>query len=306
MNGPGKYPPVSFAEAARIAEGWPGFRWMSGELHGPCPDCGGEDRFWLSEKKGGDVGFNCRQCGGPRQETRLGLLDALRGNGLAPAPVRQKMQRTKLPARTTPADALGIWEKGQTIPGAATAPAHACNTWAARFGFEVDSWPDSLGYRGGYLLARYERAGIYCASAEKIPLKGGGKKTYGPRRDAVCILSDPPGAAECWLVEGVKDGLALAYLLRCAGIRARVVALGGVANAKPAPALYAASGRRIVLALDNDAEGSTATQRLGEALAGLRSPDPRPQRPPRNIKDWADLTAFPAPLENKIRYLQNG
>ena len=32
-----------------------------GEWHGPCPNCGGTDRFWINEFKG-ELYTHCRQC----------------------------------------------------------------------------------------------------------------------------------------------------------------------------------------------------------------------------------------------------
>ena len=34
---------------------------IKGEHHGPCPACGGTDRFWIKEYKG-EVRVHCRQC----------------------------------------------------------------------------------------------------------------------------------------------------------------------------------------------------------------------------------------------------
>ena len=48
------------------------------EHHGPCPNCGGVDRFWISEYQG-DVKVNCRQCGDWKA-----IIDILRQRGLYP------------------------------------------------------------------------------------------------------------------------------------------------------------------------------------------------------------------------------
>jgi phage/plasmid primase-like uncharacterized protein/KaiC/GvpD/RAD55 family RecA-like ATPase len=48
------------------------------EHHGPCPSCGGVDRFWISEYQG-NLKVNCRQC-----EDWKGIIDILRQRGLYP------------------------------------------------------------------------------------------------------------------------------------------------------------------------------------------------------------------------------
>ena len=48
------------------------------EHHGPCPSCGGVDRFWISEYQG-NLKVNCRQC-----EDWKGIIDILRKRGLYP------------------------------------------------------------------------------------------------------------------------------------------------------------------------------------------------------------------------------
>ena len=38
---------------------WPKLKKIGSEYKGPCPNCGGKDRFWVRK----DGIFNCRQCG---------------------------------------------------------------------------------------------------------------------------------------------------------------------------------------------------------------------------------------------------
>ena len=49
-----------------------------GEWHGPCPNCGGKDRFWINEHKG-ELYAHCRQC----QDFSV-IKDAMRDQGLLP------------------------------------------------------------------------------------------------------------------------------------------------------------------------------------------------------------------------------
>ena len=48
------------------------------EYHGPCPCCGGKDRFWINEFHG-EIRVNCRQC-----EDYAGITRVLRDQGLLP------------------------------------------------------------------------------------------------------------------------------------------------------------------------------------------------------------------------------
>ncbi len=48
------------------------------EYHGPCPCCGGKDRFWINEFHG-EIRVNCRQC-----EDYAGISRVLRDQGLLP------------------------------------------------------------------------------------------------------------------------------------------------------------------------------------------------------------------------------
>ena len=48
------------------------------EHHGPCPNCGGVDRFWISEYQG-NLKVNCRQCQDWKE-----IIQILRERGLYP------------------------------------------------------------------------------------------------------------------------------------------------------------------------------------------------------------------------------
>ena len=50
----------------------------TGEWHGPCPNCGGTDRFWINQHKG-KLCTHCRQCGDFKA-----IKDALRDQDLLP------------------------------------------------------------------------------------------------------------------------------------------------------------------------------------------------------------------------------
>lgn len=57
-----KYPPIYWAEYAdSIINKYNLKETVKGEHHGPCPACGGTDRFWIKEYQG-QVRVHCRQC----------------------------------------------------------------------------------------------------------------------------------------------------------------------------------------------------------------------------------------------------
>ena len=57
-----KYPPIYWAEYAdSIINKYNLRETVKGEHHGPCPACGGTDRFWIKEYQG-QVRVHCRQC----------------------------------------------------------------------------------------------------------------------------------------------------------------------------------------------------------------------------------------------------
>jgi len=51
---------------------------ISNEYHGACPNCGGKDRFWISNFQG-DVKVNCRQCSDWKR-----IIDIMRSDGVYP------------------------------------------------------------------------------------------------------------------------------------------------------------------------------------------------------------------------------
>src|SRR6056300_152068 len=61
MQRDSKYPTPYWSEwSDRIIQAYNLKQTAKGEYHGPCPSCGGVDRFWISEKLG-EVKAFCRQ-----------------------------------------------------------------------------------------------------------------------------------------------------------------------------------------------------------------------------------------------------
>lgn len=80
---------LTFNEVVRLLS-FDGYRRSGSEIKGPCPSCGGTDRFWAKPAPDGGARLGCRQCGAPNhtahlyQPTRQKLgLPTLRGQSFA-------------------------------------------------------------------------------------------------------------------------------------------------------------------------------------------------------------------------------
>ena len=69
ITGPCK--PVQFSDCAlQIIETWK-LKKMGDERYGPCPNCGGENRFWIYCIPPDILAMTCRGCGGRGQKRHL-------------------------------------------------------------------------------------------------------------------------------------------------------------------------------------------------------------------------------------------
>ena len=76
-----KYKPTYWAEwSDRIITELSLKRLAKNEWHGSCPNCGGRDRFWITERVG-EVKVHCRQCNDFKA-----ITDAMRSRGIWPMP----------------------------------------------------------------------------------------------------------------------------------------------------------------------------------------------------------------------------
>ena len=74
-----KYPePIYSVYAPQIISALQLRKTSAKEHHGPCPNCGGVDRFWISEYQG-NLKVNCRQCQDWKE-----IIQILRERGLYP------------------------------------------------------------------------------------------------------------------------------------------------------------------------------------------------------------------------------
>lgn len=277
------------------------------EYAGPCPKCGGNDRFHLDAAA---RWWFCRQCHDKRDSAigylmwrdGLGFVDAsaaLAGGELPTAPAPQ---RPRAPAQAEPEPPGELWQ-------------HAANglvAWA-----ETELWrsPAALAYlrgrgltdasirdaRLGYIPAHLERPAakwglpkpVHIRQGWLIPCYMGGALWYakvrqerpepsGPLSAKYLALAGshkkgavfgldllPPGAADVVLIEGELNAL---VLRQCLAPVCGVLSIGDAGNIPGGAAMPAlARARRLLALLDQDKAGQQGQQRLLGAFARARA-----------------------------------
>ena len=74
----GKYPPATYSIYAPQIVSALDLKRFGNEYKGSCPNCGGTDRFWITDYQG-EVKVNCRKCGDWKA-----IIEALRGLNVYP------------------------------------------------------------------------------------------------------------------------------------------------------------------------------------------------------------------------------
>ena len=275
------------------------------EWIGPCPLCGGEDRFHVRDS-GGRAAVGCRGCidgqsSGERAKRFGEVLRAVfpaRGGGVArlparvprtaPAPVNGheaarraiagRLWAATMPADDTPARAYlagrWVWPPdgiGPSLP--------ASVRWLPRgtAGRDVAAdWYDVPKQTAGALVFAYRLPGGDLAAVELEALLTDGtrpdprwRKTYGPRTGAA--FEAAAGGGETVLCEGAVTALAARWLHP----DCRVLATGGTSGLE---AVARQVKGRLVLEVDGDAAGQAMVARiqaarpLGEVQAAFSPP----------------------------------
>ena len=265
------------------------------EWVGPCPRCGGTDRFHVRA----DGVFGCRVCG---EDDNAGLyravMDACGYDGGTDTDTWRPSQRPATRRRPEPKANTGPGLRGvaQAAWGAAmpttNTPAHAYlshhrRIWPAERALPASvrwlplrSVPDTMRRAldaitapdviCGVMLCAYTTTGGTVNSAKCEALDAGGarqhdaagpwKRNYGARDGALFVALDAPGG-DWHLTEGEADALAIG-----AGLDAgRVVCASGTSGWTVATCADAGD-RRIILHPDNDGAGVRA---VGKLLAAL-------------------------------------
>ncbi len=285
-------------QTALEASGWEG-RKARGEWSGPCPVCGGTDRFHVAAGRRVAVVASCRKgCGFPEIARAVfgdrprPSLDPWRNGRPAwqgePRGSRKTAPRaapspSSSPSRSVPdaraALAARLWWHSVPVP---PNPEHPARRWAAR----RDLWPASRPFpdtvrwlspwrvRPGAVIAAFAPlgpgpapSGVQCVhigpdGSPATDRDGLGKRSHGSMRGAVCLIGDPlPEAVRVHVAEGLADALAIAA--RCDGV---ALAAGGTSGFPRLADPLATLSLPVTVWPDGDPEGRKAAQKLAEAL----------------------------------------
>lgn len=270
------------------------------QYEGPCPACGGDDRFSVQVR---DASIICRNCdpSGENRKAFKPILQALGLYGLPPEPAARVRPPTdiRMDGRTDAersAAAERFWNSPHCGPIAGS-PAEA---WL--LGRSLRAAPDvdlpALRFRPD---ARHleRKQNMPCMLAKVTDPRSGRiigvhrtfftigppveRKVLGRIAGGGIMLRGRIDDHTVIVTEGVEDGLAILQ----AGTRHTVWATGGnhMAKFQPPPA-----ARFMVIAAHRDAAGDRAARDLA---GSAKSANPRIQgkiiRPPENSGDWNDL-----------------
>ena len=267
------------------------------EWIGPCPLCGGDDRFHVRDREG-RAAVGCRGCinGQPDGEraARFGeLLKAVfpdRGGATArsPANVRRtppahgngheaargefagRLWAAAVSANDTPARAYlagrWVWPPDGIGPGL---PASV--RWLPRGAVRRDvaaDWYDAPEHAAGAIVYAFRQPGAATIRAVGLDALGADgrrpgkrwRRTFGQKKGAAFVVGAVGGDPPLVIVEGEVDALASTWLYP----GAEVWAAGGGGATALAPAIL--TGRRVVIEADPDGPGRGAALKLDKAL----------------------------------------
>ena len=218
------------------------------EFVGPCPHCGGTDRFHLRDGGGGRAIVGCRGCidGTPRPERARRFGEILRaaglarrsGNGAGPRDPRPPAPPRKTdPAAGTRFHAATVWALARRVDPGCPARIYlaARRCWPDRRDVPL---PDSVGWlprsrmplgralpripatAAGAIAFRYADERGETAAVSLEALTGDGtrlaptrwRRTLGPRKGGAAFACGTPGGAPLVLAEGECDALAASWI----------------------------------------------------------------------------------------------
>ena len=292
----------SFEEwrASLASADWQGKRTGIREWAGPCPLCGGTDRFHFRPgSRGAAVLASCRGCDASFAELAAAVfgnsdhrkpkdpvwwkgrfLDPetpeerrIRNSGVGPAQVEPPITRI---TRTT-----RLWSGAKSIP---RDPSHPARRWAARrnLWLECGIWPHAMRWHTGSIVAAFapvaewleietpEPTGVQCLhidpdGAPRQDRGGLAKRSHGTMSGAVCVIGDPlKTSGVVHVTEGLADALAIS-----ARKPGAVLATGGTAGFKRLAAPIADLDAVVILWPDGDEPGRCAAVELARKLREL-------------------------------------
>lgn len=283
----------------RTQEDWaaavPNLRRVGAELVGPCPSCGGEDRFRIAAN---GKAF-CRRCcpdGSSASMTALRRIEEI--VGFKGAPGRRSNSTTKPPAISEPSkatpkrdhSAYGLRLLVESEPLAGTLADKYLSTrglsqpvmpdWCrrARLRFHprarcwvggtrqhpiFDTFPALIcpASAGVGQPPAAVHAVMLTPDGRKADIKGAAKRTFGSVRGLAAWLGDDSQPETILLCEGVENALSAAVLAQCDGIETAhpVACFGdaGFAHFNPPEGI-----KRVVAFMDSDRAGYVALAKL--------------------------------------------
>ena len=195
---------------------------LSGK-HGPCPGCGGRDRFRF-DNRDGRGSFVCGRGGDPLAGDGFSLLAHVYGwpaketldrvariLGADPRPVEIAPQRPVQPSRTQ-AYGIALWEQADRSDAAV-----ASHPYAIRKGIDyhagigrVTASGRVIGRNADCLIAPVRSIATGELTAVEVINAAGEKQDFGTVRGSAFRLGDPRDRAARWyVVEGIADAIAV-------------------------------------------------------------------------------------------------
>ncbi len=286
----------TFAAWQSVAGGL-GLRWRGAELVGPCPSCGGTDRFHVNDRRrgGGAALFGCRRCAGRGAILAAAFPDGTaKSRGASPGSWRG-------PSRGVPrsdddrVDAARMWARNARRPAGTPAQRYLASRGVARFNADV-RWLPASTWRQVAQGGPYARALPPTGAAGAVLfllsiLAGAGE----PRTRALVVEALADDGRRCAWADGSRCRFAVGRLagawfraypprhspalavcegpidaLAIAATGTEAWAAGGSSGLPRRADELAATGREIELWPDGDRPGRAAAIRLLAELRGRR------------------------------------
>lgn len=199
--------------------------------HGPCPGCGGRDRFRFDDMDGRGT-FYCGGGGEPKSGDGFALLqhvygwtaaealqrvaDSLGMDGTRPAPIMQPRQPAKAPEPSrTRGYALELWQAANTADAVVGTHAYATSkgiTWAAVAGRGIASGKIIGRNQDCVIVPIRNITGAMIAIQAINP--SGKKQTFGSMDDGCLLLGNTLDKSIPWVVvEGWADAVSWVFHL---------------------------------------------------------------------------------------------
>ena len=157
-----------------------------GEWHGPCPNCGGTDRFWINEFKG-ELYTHCRQC-----DDFTAIKDKLRDAGLLP---RRQLETSENQAST------------RSEPSSSIEPYHIRKQIDLNLG-ECSLSGDKLIVQINDIITGEERGTQTIANSRKLFTKGlvkeGAGSFIGPHTSTLLVCEGLADHRQCTKLQTIK------------------------------------------------------------------------------------------------------